>query len=341
LRGRYWDDARHIFSSHTFHGAGADTFSAARLPYRTDQITARHAHGVIPQVAADLGVLGLIVLFGLALVWFSAAFKLVGARRAAPTRWLDGTGEDRLAAVTIMLGAVVFGIENSIDWSWYVPGVAYFGLIAAGWTLGHPEAHSPAVAGEPVSVDSRKFAIARAVLIAVVGLWIAWAVYQPVRAERKIRDGVAIAESNPVKALKLGQEAREIDPTSDEAAFLIATAQSNGGRQNEADATLLAVANEQPANPETWRRLAEFRLNTLHKPLAAIEALRPLLYTSPADINGTAMLIQARDARVKQLVKVAAEKERKRLEAQFDKLEKQLEALKNQPRPAVTPGTTQ
>lgn len=323
LRARYWHDAFKVFGDHTLHGAGGDTYSASRLPYRHDTIVVTHAHGQVPQVAADLGIWGLLVLLGLTLVWLVAAFKLVGASKKAPTRWLENVSEERLGAVAMVFVALVFGLHNAIDWIWYVPGVAFFGLLAGGWVLGHADAHS-APTEDPVPADqqNRKLAIAKAVAVAVVGIWIAYAVYQPVRAEQKINEGIDVSGRDPVKALKLGEEAREIDPTSAEAAFLIAVAQSNGGREKAADETLLMIANEQPGNPATWRRLAQYRLITLNDPKGAIAALRPLLYQSPTDVAGNQMLEQARAEREKQLIKEAAEKERKKLRKQLEELEK-------------------
>ncbi len=326
LRGRYWSDAFKVFGDHTLHGAGGDTFSASRLPYRHDTIVVTHAHGQVPQTAADLGIWGLLVLAALTLVWLVAAFKLVGGRKAAPYRWLGAADETRLAGVAMVLVALVFGIHNAVDWIWYVPGVAFFGLFAGGWVLGHPDAHSAVEATSAAATPNRTLSIAKAAAVAVIGLWIAFAVYQPVRAEHKINEGIDVAEKDPAKALKLGEEARDIDPTSADAAFLVAVAQSNGGREKAADETLVMIANEQPANPATWRRLAQYRLITLNHPASAIAALRPLLYQSPTDVQGNAMLEQARKERTDQLIEEAAEKQRKKLQKELERIEKILKS---------------
>lgn len=323
LRGRYWSDSWKVFQAHTWKGTGGDTFAAARLPFRDDQIVVTHSHGMVPQVASDLGIFGLLVLFSIMLVWLVAAFKLADASRRGPWRWLDEADEVRIASVTLMTAALLFGLHSAIDWIWFVPGVAYFGLLAGGWTLGTPAAHS-ARADVPATEPRRggKLQLARAVAIAIVGISIAYAVYQPVRAERKVDAGLAIATSNPSKALKLGNDALSLDPTSDQAFILVAVAQSNGGREQAAEATLANLVAQQPGNPTAWLRLARFRLATLNDPDGAILALRPLLYQSPNNREGLTLLAQARQEKAKVLLEKIAEKKRKELEKSLKRLEK-------------------
>ena len=60
-RGKYWREAFQVFDDRPFEGVGAGAFASARLRHRTDASVTRHAHGWIPQIAADLGILGLLV----------------------------------------------------------------------------------------------------------------------------------------------------------------------------------------------------------------------------------------------------------------------------------------
>ncbi|MGK2878490.1 MAG: tetratricopeptide repeat protein [Solirubrobacterales bacterium] len=321
LRGRYWWDANNVFEAHTERGTGGDTFGVARLPYRADQINAAHAHGMVPQVASDLGVLGLLVLFALTGVWLVAAFKLAGAAMRAPWSWLRESDETRLASVSLMLVALIFGLHSAIDWVWFIPGVAFFGLLGGGWTLGSPAAHSPLESTVVEPVKGGKLQIIRAAAIAVVGISIAYAVYQPVRAERKVEAGLDIASSNPQRALRLGEDALKLDPTSADAFILVSVAQSNGGRQQAAEMTLADLTAQQPGNPTAWLRLARFRLMQLQDPDGAIRALRPLLYQSPNNLEGVQLFEAARKAKTDALLEKLAEKKRKELRKRLDQLE--------------------
>jgi hypothetical protein len=340
LRGRYWSDADKIFGAHTFHGTGGDTFVVARLPYRHDQIFATHAHGMVPQVASDLGVVGLTVLLLITIVWLVAAFKLAGASKKAPWKWLNEADEVRLASVAIMLTALLFGLHSALDWVWFLPGVAYFGLLAGGWTLGSPSAHSAREdAPGAERVRGGKLQIVRACAIAIIGIAIAYAVYQPVRAEEKASKGLELAQSNPAKAEKLGRESLKLDPTSADAFILISVAQSNAGNKAGAEATLEKLTAQQPGNPASWLRLARFRLMQLNHPDSAILALRPLLYQSPNNLEGLALLDAARQAKTDILLQKVAEAKRKELKKQLDALEKLQKAAANGTAVTPPPGT--
>jgi hypothetical protein len=323
LRARYWSDSYKIFGNHKLHGTGGDTYSVARLPYRHDTIQVLHAHGFVPQVMADLGLIGLLIILALMLVWLVAAFKLIGSAKRSPTKWLEQASDLRIAEVTIMLIALAFGIHSAIDWTWFVPGVAVFGLVAGGWVVGSP---STARLTEPstISEGTRARAI-RAGAIALVGLAVAFAVYQPARAARKVTSGYNLVEDNPGKALELGLSAHKIDPTSPDPFFLIAVAQSNLNMPKAADRTLVNVAQQQPGNPDTWLRLAQFRLTNEKDAAGAIVALQPVLYQSPNNETANALLAEAKEARIKQLVEKAADKERAKIKREILKYQKALE----------------
>lgn len=323
LRGRYWSDSYKIFADHAFHGTGGDTFGVARLAYRKDLLYAAHAHGMVPQVAGDLGLLGLFALLGLSIAWLLAALRLAGAAWSAPWRWLESADDVRLASVALMVSAIVFGVHSAVDWVWFLPGVAFFGLVGGGWTLGSPAAHPASIAAGAVEHPTRggKLQLGRAAAIGLVGVLIAYGVYQPVRATKKVEAGLAVAQSDPAKALKLGNDAIKLDSTNANAYMLVATAQSNSGHPKLAEQTLIGLTTRQPGNPATWLRLAQFRLATLNDPDGAIDALGPVFYISRYDVQASAMLGTARQAKANQLLEKLADKKRKQLEKQLKELE--------------------
>jgi hypothetical protein len=49
----------------------------------------------------------------------------------------------------------------------------------------------------------------------------------------------------------------------------------------------------QPANPDTWLRLAQFDLNVLKRPRAAMTAIRPALYLDPRSSDAVAVFLAA------------------------------------------------
>lgn len=323
LRGRYWSDAMEIFGAHKLRGTGSDTFSVSRLPFRSDFVEVKHAHGFIPQVMADLGWLGLITVLLLFGVWGFYALRLLGMRKAPTWKWLEDVDDKRTAELSLLAVVVVFGAQSALDWTWFIPGVAIFGIACAGWVAGTPTAHGQNVV--EFADGGSKMRLWRAIAIGVLGLLLAFAVYQPVRAKKDVDEGYAVVDTDPARALELGEDAHKIDPASADPMFLIAIAQNNMKDPEAAEATLVRIAIEQPGNIDTWLQLAQFRLNTLDDPKGAIAALRPLLYQNPTSVLGNSLLATARDRRTEQLIDAAADRERRRIERELKRIERQIE----------------
>ncbi|HEV2753370.1 MAG TPA: O-antigen ligase family protein, partial [Solirubrobacteraceae bacterium] len=146
-RGAYWRQARHVFEERPLLGTGAGTFGIARLPYRKDQSVSQHAHGLIAQTIADMGILGLAAVLALLAAWLVAAARATGLgprREGAPRpAWSD----ERMALVALGLCALAFGVHSAADWTWFVPGPSAMALVAAGFVAGRGPL--PAVGAPP------------------------------------------------------------------------------------------------------------------------------------------------------------------------------------------------
>ena len=167
-RGSYWNDAEEVWSHHKVLGVGADGYAVARKRYREDPVEVTHAHGYVPQTAADLGLVGLGLSLLALVAWIAAAARSCGSRRRLRLAQLDPrrlpaalgrTGErlarvpaalgrapaglsaradraaarrpvdaDRIALLTLATVVLTFGVHSLIDWTWFVPGTA---LVAA------------------------------------------------------------------------------------------------------------------------------------------------------------------------------------------------------------------
>jgi O-antigen ligase/polysaccharide polymerase Wzy-like membrane protein/tetratricopeptide repeat protein len=162
-RGKYWRQAIDIFDAHQGLGAGAGTFGVARLRYRKDDLVARHAHGYLPQTAADLGLAGLLLSVLLTGAWLIAALRAVGVRPlggALATRLLRDPrpppdwSYERAGLTALWLAALAFGLHSFIDWTWFIPGPAVMAFIAAGFVAGRGPFGSQAPAAAPAD-DAR------------------------------------------------------------------------------------------------------------------------------------------------------------------------------------------
>ncbi len=166
VRARYWDDAFKLwrYNDRTrWAGVGADGYRSARRALQRDRLRAGHAHGYVPQTLADLGLAGLGVNLLLLVAWLTAALRataLLPRRRFGAWALAAGRARDlrtpmrrrpaqpwtaeRIGLVTLGLTAVAFGFHSAVDWTWFIPGTAITGLIAAGWVAGRgPLADTP------------------------------------------------------------------------------------------------------------------------------------------------------------------------------------------------------
>lgn len=317
-RGRYWRQAGHVFEDLPVTGTGAGTFGMARLHYRRDQLVVRHAHGFVAQTASDLGVLGLLLILAFAGAWFVSAARTTGLERhpkrreGAPAFW-DG---DRVATTALALAALVFAIHSAIDWTWFVTGPAVMAIAVAGYVAGRGPAPQPAGLPSPVVTGPPlpdvnlprlpRFSLPPApplprlvpaigvVLVALVAAWAAW---QPQRAQNRTRDALSLLSAGKLaQADKKADEARSINPTSVQPLFAKGSIAVAAGHKGEARNIFQDAVFEQPSNPETWTRLAEFELYRMNNPRNALQIVQGALFLDPRSAPAQTVFFDARRA---------------------------------------------
>jgi cytochrome c-type biogenesis protein CcmH/NrfG len=140
--------------------------------------------------------------------------------------------------------------------------------------------------------DRTRAASAAAVL--VLALVCAWTVWQPLRSDQIGQDAVATLDSGNTNAARVqAQQARDRNPLSVDPLFDLATIEAAAGRKFAARSALEQAVRLQPANPEPWQRLAEFELDILKRPGAALTAIRPALYLDPRSSDAVAVFLAA------------------------------------------------
>ncbi|MFL5827679.1 MAG: O-antigen ligase family protein, partial [Thermoleophilaceae bacterium] len=117
-RYEYWRLGARAFADHPFGGLGAAGFRTYWLQHRPIRESVQNVHSLELEMAAELGIPGLIAL-GLTLAGVGLA-----ARRALARR--------RALAVGLTGGAVVWLLHASIDWDWQLPAVSLPAVILAG-----------------------------------------------------------------------------------------------------------------------------------------------------------------------------------------------------------------
>jgi tetratricopeptide (TPR) repeat protein len=123
-------------------------------------------------------------------------------------------------------------------------------------------------------------AVAAAVIAGT--LLCAWNSWQPRRADELVNDSLASAAAGDVaEALSAAADARDVNPHSPTPLWAQATALTTAGRVEEAHEVLELAAAEHPNFAQAWLRLADFRLDRLDDPSAALAAVEPALYLDP------------------------------------------------------------
>ncbi|MFL5887422.1 MAG: O-antigen ligase family protein, partial [Thermoleophilaceae bacterium] len=347
-RGRYWREAEDVFKDHVAAGTGAGTFGTARLHYRNNVLVSRHAHGYVMQTLSDLGLAGLAVTLALLVAWLWAAARTIGLRRGRPF------SAERIGFIALALGAIVFGLQSAIDWTWFVPGPAVMALVAAGFVAGRgpvserlasavitartagtappppaPGTYRPVGAPAPPPAGAAAFAvtggagtavaappapsseqpttvlpptgnggpapetgrgfgrppaarIAFAVAVVATALIGAWAIYQPQRSDSASDHALDLAASGKyVAARAKANDARGWDPLSPKPLLALATIDASTKHPRAGERELEAAVRRFPADPQVWLQLADYQLNTLNHPNAALATVQGVLYLDP------------------------------------------------------------
>lgn len=290
-RGAYYHEAWKVYTENKVVGAGAATFDTSRLRFRKDSVDVRHAHGYIPQTAADLGLVGLGVSLLLLSAWIASSARAVGVRLhlkragrlfkvtadSAPAR-AGPLGGEHIALLTLIGVVVIFGVHSMIDWTWAVPGTAIAALVAAGYVAGSGVPGAPGAA-RSARVPGRLFA---GIAVAVVGLTAIWAIWQPQRSADAVdASTISLSLGHVGDARVQAAAAQRRDPLSAEPLFQLAAVQAKAKKPATGLVFLKRAVKLQPLNPDTWAELAAYELTTLHDPSAAYSALRAAVFLDP------------------------------------------------------------
>lgn len=330
-RGAYWNEAYDVWQRNWWEGAGAGGYATARLPIRRDAVDVRHAHGYLPQIAADLGTIGLLIsLLGTG-AWLVAARRstrpardddLAGDRGwPDPRLWAAGAGArlrglaprqagGRLRESLHRAGEPGEGrpLETPrAELVTLVVVVVVFGLHAAiDWTwdfpgvalialvaAGYVAGHGPV--GAPAARRSAPVhaRTASALALAVIALAAAYSIWQPLRADAATESSSALLEANRVNdARVLAATAVRRNPVSAEPLYQLAAVEA--GRNPARGVTYLRRAvRMQPRNPDTYRALGVYLLGPGNNPSEAYTAFQRALVLDPRSRSLTGSYTEA------------------------------------------------
>ena len=309
-RPRYWREGLTVGSHAPLGGVGAGGFQFAQTRYTDDTAFANHAHSYVIETFADLGLVGLALSLTALVAWCVAAARTLrrgrGPRQdragevSAPAdveqgRTFEGALQAQRAGMGTLVSVVIaFGASSSIDWSWFIPGVALPALICAGWLAGRGPLDAPV----GLRAHARSLRAGAGTVLAstaVVGLTVlvAWMIWQPLRSVDDAAAAMnALGNGNGALALADAQAAASEDPVAWAPLWDLSVIESALGDTGRARAELLAGVARQPDNAQAWYQLGTFELH--HGQVrAAVRALQRAHALDLADQTTVAALAAA------------------------------------------------
>jgi O-antigen ligase len=148
-RGDYWHVAWHVGLHHPLAGTGAGTFDLAWAAYGdlAKWGDVLDAHNLYLETFAELGLVGLVLVFAL-------AAPVVAALR----------GRASAATAAALGGAVAYLVHAGVDWDWEMPAVTTVGIACIAATL------SPAERQIDVKQTRNTFLVMEAAILLGYGL---------------------------------------------------------------------------------------------------------------------------------------------------------------------------
>ncbi len=297
-RALYWSDALKAFDTNPLAGSGAGSFQTTFLRYdKADNTLVAQAHSYVFQTLADLGLLGLALSLALAAAWIAAAIRSAGPFRRRSRDGPPVDAPERIGLLTMIASVVTFTAHSTIDWTWFVPGVAMIAMFLAGWVAGRgPHDRVPALGRARLSQLRRDpNAAALAAAVVAVTLILAWSQWQPLRsvdatnaAVLALASGEMAHSGGPADAeYRLAEadlrSAIAEDPLDYQPLYWLAVTQAHldPGNLKPAYATMVRAVRRQPANYQSWYDLAYFDYEQLNEVPAALTALARSLYLYP------------------------------------------------------------
>jgi hypothetical protein len=276
-RPTYWHQALDVGEHALFKGVGLLGFGVARLHHTTNANVVSEAHGYLFETFADLGLLGVVVTLALLVSWLAAASRPLALRiRTAsldPDRAAERDGMVALAAIV-----VGFGVQSTLDWTWFFSGATVPVLLCAGWLAGRgPLVATEARADERVApgagtdrsatvtartsgwldrLAARPAAAAAVVVLIAATFFIGWMQWRPLRSAQQLTRSESV--SSTAAAFPLAHSAASSDPLSIAPYPWLCSLEMDVHDRSAARAELVKANNLQPRNPVTWLNLGLF-----------------------------------------------------------------------------------
>lgn len=280
-RGEYWSEGIKVGAQSPLDGVGALAFGTARTRYAPSFKVAENAHSYLVETYADLGLIGVGISLALLIAWWLATRRALASRRSWSELPVPAAAE-RAGLLTLLAVVIAFGVQSSIDWTWFIPGVAVPALVAAGWLAGRGAPDRP-IGLEPDRrrLTERPGAAALAAGLVTLTLLGGWLVWQPLRSsDADAAAFTALQRGDTAGAFADARTAVTANPLSPDPLFELSALYSTTGQPRSARAELLRAIDLEPENYNTWLQLGLFEIQA-KQPQAALGALARVSALNP------------------------------------------------------------
>jgi tetratricopeptide (TPR) repeat protein len=233
-----WRVAVLEFEQHPFGGVGAGNYDDEYYRLRRNPQSVIAPHSIELQMAAELGVGGLLAVVVLCAAIVAAGF----ARRKT------------LAAADPLLKVGALGMfaawltATSVDWLYDFPGLTGAALLAGTLLLVPAEGRRPREAGSGSARGRHRPREAVLLLVAVASVLVAASIGRLYAASRYASAGASRVYTDPVAAIGTLRTAEELNPYSLPTLYSIASAYAYLGDYADARSTLLTAHRLEPEN---------------------------------------------------------------------------------------------
>jgi O-antigen ligase len=255
-----WRVAAREFDQHPFGGVGAGNYDTQYYRLRRNPQYVIVPHSLELQMAAELGlggIVGLVLLCGAILV---ACFTRRGTLAS-------GDSLVKVAAAGIFVSWLV---DTSVDWTYDIPGLAGAAIVAAALLV------VPARSASGVRARRCRRGQAGVVVALAVLALLAASVGRQYAASRYQQAGAAQISSSPRAAISTLTEAQKLDPYSLPTLYSLAAAYARGDDYQGARAVLLQAQAVEPSNYVAPSLLGDLAVRRADTNLATTEYRRAL-----------------------------------------------------------------
>ena len=242
-RYAYWRVAVDTFAEHPLRGIGSGGFRQVWVEKRDIRETVNDAHSLYLETAAELGVVGFLLLAA-----------VIGGIVACGRRLARA---DRDAAVGPVAALAAFGLHAGLDWDWEMPAVTLIAVLLAAVLVTGADPPAPP---RPGRAWAPRAAVAMCAVAVAVPFAVALRSVLLVREARQLigADPAAVSNADAARALDLLHRASRLTPDS-EPEVLEITLLFLQGRERESARVAERLARDEPANVVAWRLVAGVR----------------------------------------------------------------------------------